>query len=107
MAQAATVAKRRAVLAETVVARARQTAVPVVTEELQTEAQPMVVMLAAGTTGPGGDAFGGNAGTGGPGGPGFGGDASNGGNSDGGNGGNGASACEGPDSCPQAQPSTL
>ena len=41
-------AKRRAVLAETVVARARQTAAPVVTEELQTEAQPMVVMLAQG-----------------------------------------------------------
>ena len=39
-------AKRRAVLAETVVARARPTAAPVVTEELQTEAQPMVAMLA-------------------------------------------------------------
>lgn len=39
-------AKRRAVLAVTVVARARQMAVPVVTEELQMEAQPMVVMLA-------------------------------------------------------------
>lgn len=46
MAQVATVAKRRAVLAETVVARARQTAAPAVTEELQMEAQPMVVMLA-------------------------------------------------------------
>ena len=45
MEQVATVAKRRVALAETVVARARQTAVPVVTEELQTEAQPMVVML--------------------------------------------------------------
>ena len=42
----ATVAKRRVVLAETVVARARQTEAPVVTEELQTEAQPMVAMLA-------------------------------------------------------------
>ena len=89
------------------VARARQMAVPVVTEELQTEAQPTVVMLAQelldqeemhlaampvlvdpvvlaleATQ-------------------------ANGGNSDGGAGGNGASACEGPDSRNQAQPSTL
>ena len=46
MAQAETVARLRAALAVTAVARARQMAVPVVMEELQTEAQPMVAMLA-------------------------------------------------------------
>jgi len=45
-AQVAMVAKLRAVLAVTVVARARQTAVLAVTEELQMEVQPMVEMLA-------------------------------------------------------------
>ena len=40
------VAKLRAVLAVTVVARARPTAVLAVTAELQMEAQPMVAMLA-------------------------------------------------------------
>ena len=39
-------AKLRAVPAVTVVAQARQMAVPAVTEELQTVAQPTVVMLA-------------------------------------------------------------